>query len=183
MQNNIVTLHDKSFEISVERQDILSAIDSLAQRLNADYGHHPTPPLMIITLSGAMMFATELALRLDFNVEIAFVKCSSYHGGISSSGKINFELECTISPLDRHVIVVEDIVETGNTYVALHQYLTQQQATSIRIATLLRKPNLYKHSLPIDYVALDIEDDFVVGFGLDYNQLGRNLGSIYSLIK
>lgn len=183
MQNNIVTLHDKSFSISLERQNILKAIDALAAKLNTDYGHQSEPPLMVITLSGAMIFAAELAHRLDFNVEIAFIKCSSYHGGLSSSGEIKFEMECTISPENRHVIVVEDIVETGNTYIALHQYLMGKQAKSVRIATLLHKPALYKYSLPIDYVALEIENDFVVGFGLDYNQLGRNLGAIYTLIK
>lgn len=183
MQNNIVTLHDKSFRVSIQREQILQAIDTLAARLNHQYGQCTNPPLMVVTLSGAMIFASELALRLNFDIEIAFIKCSSYNEGTSSSGEVSFDMECTISPSGRDVIVVEDIIETGTTYVALHKYLTQKQAQSIRIATLLYKPNLYKHDLPIDYTALEIEDDFVVGFGLDYNQLGRNLGAIYSLIK
>lgn len=183
MQKNIVTLHDKSFRVSVPRADILRAIESLSRQLNADYEQYSEPPLMIVTLSGAMIFASELASRLDFNVEIAFVKCSSYNEAMSSSSEVVFEMECTISPAGRHVIVIEDIVETGNTYIALHRYLSHKQALSIRIATLLHKPNLYKHDLPIDYAALTIDDDFVVGFGLDYNQLGRNLRAIYSLIK
>lgn len=172
-------LHDLFFEPYIPASQIESAVEGVARRINADYAHCITPPLFLVTLSGAFMFAAELSKYLNIPVEFAFVKCSSYNTAAVSSGEVRFEVECTVSPTGRDVIVVEDVVDTGNTYVALHAYLMRLEARSIRIASLLLKTEVYDKSLPLDYVALSVENIFLVGYGLDYNQLGRNINGIY----
>lgn len=191
-----IEVHGRRFRQLINHDDILVQIEQLGQRINQDFAaiyqnaaQHDNElgaensqrkaPLLVITLSGAFMFGAELAKVLNFPVEIAFIKCCSYGSSMTSSGIIKIELDCTIDPRDRDVIVVEDIIESGKTYVALNRYMIERGATSVRIATLLYKPECYAFDLKIDYSAIEIGDDFVVGFGLDYNQRARELKHIY----
>lgn len=176
-------IHNLNFEPYISAEHLAEQTARVAAQINRDYAISDTPPLILITLGGAVIYAADLVRRLDFMTELSYVKCSSYNDGISSTGQIKMEIEPTISPVGRDVIVVEDIVDTGNTYVALHDYLMRAGAKSVKIATMLIKTAVYNKELPIDYISLEIDDIFVVGSGLDYNQLGRNLAGIYRLSK
>lgn len=176
-------IHDIDFEPYISAAQVETAIRSVAERINTDYAASTEPVLLLITLSGATMFAGELCKSLTIPVEFSFVKCSSYGASTTSSGNIAFNVEPTASLLGRDVIVLEDVVDTGNTWVALHTYIEQQGARSLKIATMLLKPEVYDKSLPLDYVGLEVENKFLVGYGLDYNQLGRNINGIYIRIK
>ncbi len=177
-----VTLHNRVFESYIPESTLQKAIRKVAARINLDYASSQKPPILLVTLNGAFLFGAELYKELTPGFELGFVKLASYGSGTKSSGKVRVEIAPTVPIRGRDVIVVEDVVETGNTIETLYKLLTEAGAKSIRTATLLIKPNLYLKSIPIDYMALEIEDRFVVGFGLDYNQQGRNLRDIYQLV-
>lgn len=181
MISDSITLHNLQFELYKDAAHIEEAIRELADRINNDYSECNSVPLLVITLSGGFMFASELSKYLDFPCEFAFVKCSSYYDGMSSSCQIRFDVELTTPAAGREVIVLEDIIDTGNTYIALRQYLFEKGASSVKIASLLFKKEVYDKQAPIDYIALESENSFLVGYGLDYNQLGRNLNGLYKL--
>lgn len=175
----IMRIHDIDFEPYISSDRIEEAISVLAERINVDYADRDSPLVVLITLSGAMIFASELCKRLTVPVELGFVKCSSYGVTTHSQGDVKFDVEPTIALKGRDVLVAEDIVDTGNTWVALSRYIKKHNARSVGIATLLLKEEVYDKSLPLDYVALKVENIFLVGYGLDYNQLGRNINAIY----
>lgn len=175
-----ITILDHQFELHIAESEILAATARVADRINADYGAGE-PPIMLVTLSGALLFAAELFKHLAFDSRWAFVKCASYGASLSSSGEVRMTLAPTVDVAGRDVIVVEDVVDTGSTWIFLHKYLLEQGARSVKLVTMTLKTEIYDKSLPVDYVALEIEDKFVVGYGLDYNQSGRNLRGIYKL--
>lgn len=176
-----VFLHSREFEPYISCEDIEAAVEVVAVALCHDIKPSTTPPLFLVTLSGAFVFAAELAKRLTIGeVEFAFVKCSSYVGTCSNKN-LTMSLEPTIDVAGRQVIVLEDIVDTGLTYEFLKQYLTQKGALDVKIATLCVKKEVFKNKYPLDYVGLEVEDKFIVGYGLDYDQLGRNLNGLYTL--
>lgn len=175
-----VTLHDKTFKPFIPNAEIEAAIDRVAERLNRDYAGGQDTPLLICVLTGAILFTAELMKRLTFTAELACTKLSSY-AGTESTGFIREDLPVSAQVEGRRILILEDIVDTGTTVTALMAKLQQQGASDVRICTLLYKPESYTGSLPIDYVALDIPSRFIVGFGLDYDQLGRNLPDIYVL--
>ncbi|MEG0814502.1 MAG: phosphoribosyltransferase family protein [Mucinivorans sp.] len=172
-------IHDIDFEPYITADVVQKAIVRVADQINDQYADSAEPVVLLVTLSGAMVFAGELCRHITVPVELAFVKCSSYGEQTTSSGRIAFEVEPTASLLGREVIVLEDIVDTGNTWLALHTYIDKQGAHSIRIATMLCKREIYSNALPLDFVGLDVVSEFLVGYGLDYNQLGRNINGIY----
>ena len=175
-----VRLHDKTFKPFLSNEQINAAIDQVAQKLNADFAGTQDIPILLCVLSGSIMFTAELMKRLDFPVEVAAVKLSSYVG-TRSTGKIRQVMGITAPLKGRRVIIVEDIVDSGNTIVDLHRIVAEHGASEIRICTMLLKPQMYDKNIKLDYVAMEIPDDFIVGFGLDYNELGRNLKDIYAL--
>jgi hypoxanthine phosphoribosyltransferase len=128
------------------------------------------------------MFMSELMKRLDFNCQIVSTKLTSYEG-TSSTGKVKQAMGLTADLTGRRVIIVEDIVDTGNTIVELKRILEEAGAAESRICTMLLKPDAYKKDIPLDYVAMEIPNDFIIGFGLDYDELGRNYKDIYILDK
>lgn len=178
-----ITLHDKTFKLYIPNEDIEKAIDEIASKMNRDFSdstdsHHP---IMLCTLNGAVLYAAELLKRLTFPVEFKAMKLSSYEG-TQSTGKVKAELPAGIGDLNgKTVIVVEDIVDTGNTIVAMKQLLEEMGVERIVVCTLLLKPEVYKKDVKLDYVAMSIPNRFIVGFGLDYNELGRNIKDIYVL--
>ena len=175
-----VRLYDKTFKPFLSNDQINAAIDKVAAKLNADFAGTQDIPILLCVLSGSIMFTAELMKRIDFPVEVAAVKLSSYVG-TRSTGKIRQVMGITAPLKGRRVIIVEDIVDSGNTIVDLHRIVSEHGASEIRICTMLLKPKMYDKDIKLDYVAMEIPDDFIVGFGLDYNELGRNLKDIYAL--
>lgn len=177
-----LTLKDKTFKIFIPYEKISAAIDKVADKLNADFKGCEDIPVLLCVLNGSIMFMGELMQRLDFDCQIVSTKLTSYEG-TSSTGKVKQALGLTADLTGRRVIIVEDIVDTGNTIVELKRILSEAGASHSYVCTLLMKPEAYRQDIPIDYVAMEIPNDFIVGFGLDYDELGRNYKDIYVLDK
>ena len=177
-----IKLKDKTFRVSIPYEDISKAIDKVADKINSDFNGCEDIPVLLCVLNGSIMFMGELMKRLDFNCQIVSTKLTSYDG-TSSTGKVKQALGLTADITERRVIIVEDIVDTGNTIVELKKILADAGASESRICTLLYKPEACRKDLTLDYVAMEIPNDFIVGFGLDYDELGRNFKDIYTLVK
>lgn len=175
-----VTLFDKTFKTFIPYDKIMKAVDDVAEKINEDFRGCQDIPVLLCVLNGSIMFTAELMKRIDFNCEIVSVKLTSYEG-TSSTGTVRQAMGLTGDIRGRRVIIVEDIVDTGNTIVSLKHILADAGACESRVCTLLFKPDSYKKDIPLDYVAIQIPNDFIVGFGLDYNEIGRNLKDIYVL--
>ena len=174
-----VQLYDKSFKPYMSYEEIQKAIDAVAEKINNDLKDEHTP-IFLGVLTGSFMFFGDLLKRINLECETCFIRLASYEG-TSSTGDVKQVLGLTQSVKDRNVVVVEDIVDTGGTITELYNILHENGAKSIRIATLMYKPGSYKGTIKIDYPACSIPNDFIVGFGLDYDQIGRNLKAIYVL--
>lgn len=177
---SLVTLHDKQFRPHIKAEDIHAKVSGLAEKLTADI--KGSFPLFIVVLNGSFIFAADLVKMLKFPCEISFIKLASY-AGTSSTGTVNELFGLTENIEGRTIIILEDIVDTGNTLEKLYHLLQDKKAKEIKIATLLFKPEAYKKKIRVDYVCMEIPNDFVVGYGLDYNGLGRNLKDIYVLAQ
>ena len=176
-----ITIKDKSFSLSISSDSIQNRIKELAKQINADY--KDKRPLFISVLNGAFLFTADLFKQLDIDCEISFLRVSSYEGGVASTGQLRNLLWVNEDIRNRHIILLEDIVDKGDTATFILEELNKQQPADIRIATLLLKPNALKYDIKIDYVGFEIPNDFIVGYGLDYDGLGRNLGNIYKIIE
>jgi hypoxanthine phosphoribosyltransferase len=174
-----VHLHDLDFELFIPEAEVNEAVTRVAAELSAKYAGKR--PLFVGVLNGSFFFAAELLKRLTIECEITFVKVASYHG-TSSTGKVTDLIGFNERIEGRDVVILEDIVDTGNTIVHILDLLRDRHPASISIATLLFKPDAYKQHVAIDHVAIRIPNDFVVGSGLDHNGLGRNLPGIYRII-
>lgn len=175
-----VTLKDKTFKRFIPYCKIEEAIDGVAEKINKDFEGCEDVPVLLCVLNGSIMFMGELMKRLRFNCQTVSIKLTSYEG-TNTTGRVKQALGLTADIKGRRVIVVEDIVDTGNTIVELKQILADNGAAESRICTLLLKPEAYTKDIPLDYVAMEIPNDFIIGFGLDYDELGRNLRDIYIL--
>ncbi|MCY7350287.1 MAG: hypoxanthine phosphoribosyltransferase [Cytophagaceae bacterium] len=174
----MVTVKDKSFRPFIEQIDIERRIAELGEQISKDYiGRQP---LLVVVLNGAFLFAAELMKGINIPCEITFVRVSSYEK-TASTGQVRSLLSLTESIENRDLIIVEDIVDTGLTMTELLGQLTARRPNSIEIATLLHKPEATRVPLKLRYVGFEIENKFVVGYGLDYDGLGRNLAGIYQL--
>ena len=174
-----VKVLDKEFSLYIPQEKIENAIQAVADQVNIDLADKN--PLFLVVLNGAFMFASELFKRLTIPCEISFVKLSSYAG--TETTNVVRELIGLDHSLDgRHVVVVEDIVDTGHTMRYTLQKLRDLKAVDVRIATLFFKPANFQYDYPIDYKGMDIGNEFIVGYGLDYDQQGRNLPDIYKVI-
>jgi len=175
-----VTLFDKTFVPLIPHREILTAIDAVSREVNSFYQDSEDIPVVLCILNGALLFASELLQRLNFNLEVMCVKLASYQG-TSSTGAVKEITGITGSVKGRRVLVVEDIVDTGNTVEYIRESLKEKGATEVKICTMLLKPEVYERDVPMDFVAMEIPNRFIVGFGLDYNEIGRNLKDIYVL--
>lgn len=173
-----VTLHDKTFELFIAEQAIHDAISALAQQINKDY--EGKNPLFLGILNGSFLFSADLFRLIEGNAEISFLKMASYQG-TATTGKINELIGINEDITNRHVIILEDIVDTGITLEKIISDLNTKNPASIAIATLLFKPAAYQKSIPVNYIGMKVANDFLVGYGLDYDGLGRNLKEIYKL--
>ena len=177
-----VTLKDKTFRPFIPYEKIEAAIDTVAEKINKDFEGCEDFPVLLCVLNGSIMFMGELMKRLKFNCQIISIKLTSYEG-TATTGKVRQAMGLTSDISGRRVIIVEDIVDSGNTIVELANILKENGASESRICTLLLKPDAYDKDINIDYVAMEIPNDFIVGFGLDYDEYGRNLKDIYVLDK
>jgi hypoxanthine phosphoribosyltransferase len=171
---------DKTFKEYISEKEIIGRINELAQKINMEFAGKEVVFLGI--LNGAFLFAAELFKRIDLKARISFVKLASYEG-TKSSGTIKELIGWNDDIKDKYVIIIEDIVDTGNTLERIVDELVIRKVSGIKIAALLLKPEAYTKDIPIDYVGFEIPNDFVVGFGLDYDGYGRNLPSIYTLVS
>ena len=175
-----ILVKDRYFVPYIPYERLEKAIDAVAERINHDFKHFNGTPIILCVLNGSILFTGELMKRLDFPCEFSSIRLSSYEGTLST-GVTRKVLGLTSSIKGRTVIVVEDIVDTGKTITDLHALLLDAGAADVKICTMLLKPDVYKKDLKLDYVAMEIENRFIVGFGLDYDQLGRNSKDIYIL--
>ena len=176
---SVVKVHDKSFEIYLPEEKILQRVKEMAAAINKDYADKRL--FCIAILNGSFMFASDLFKQLNLNAELCFIKLASYTG-MKSSGNVVTSIGLDEDLFGKDVLIVEDIVDSGKT---LHEFLPRlmhQQPRSLKIATLLHKSQATKYPLKLDYVGFNIPDKFVVGYGLDYDGLGRNLKEIYQLV-
>jgi hypoxanthine phosphoribosyltransferase len=175
-----IRILDKTFREMISEEALSKRIAELAGQINSDLAGKDVVFLGI--LNGAFLFAADLFRRVELQARISFVKLASYEG-TSSSGSIKELIGWNEDIKNKTVVVVEDIVDTGNTLERVFGELVIRKAAEIRIATMLYKPAAYKKDIHLEYVGFEIPNDFVVGFGLDYNGFGRNLPSVYTLIK
>lgn len=173
-----VTVNGKSFRMSIPEADILREVDRVAAELNRDMAD--ANPIFLCVLNGAFMFAADLMKRVTMPCEISFVKLSSY-AGTQSTGDVRQLIGLSDSLRGRNVVIVEDIVDSGLTMLRLLDLVREHEPRDVRICSLLVKPDKLKVDLHVDYVAMEIPNDFIVGYGLDYDGMGRNLPSIYTL--
>lgn len=175
-----ITVKDKSFRIMLPYSQISEAIDKVADKINADFKGCEDVPVLLCVLNGSIMFMGELMKRLEFDCEVVSTKLTSYEG-TNSTGKVKQALGLTGSLKGKRVIIVEDIVDTGNTIVELKRIVEEAGAVQSYVCTMLLKPEVYTKDIALDYVAMEIPNAFIVGFGLDYDEIGRNYKDIYVL--
>jgi len=175
-----VKILDKEFELSIPESDLLKAVEQVAQQINRDL--EGKNPLMICVLNGSFMFASDLMKRITIPCEISFVKLSSY-SGTGSTGTVKEIIGLNEDITGRTVVLLEDIVDTGLTIINTVKQVKAMGPADVRIATMLFKPDACKHDVSLDYVGMDIPNDFIVGYGLDYDGYGRNLNSIYTVVE
>lgn len=176
---SVIKVHDKSFDTYLSEEVIQGRIKEMAADINRDYTGKR--PLFIAILNGSFMFASDLFKHLSIDAEICFIKLASYKG-MKSSGNVVTSIGLEDDLFGKEVVIVEDIVDTGKT---LHNFLPKllhQQPKSLKIASLLHKSEATEYPLQLDYIGFDIPNKFVVGYGLDYDGLGRNLKEIYQLV-
>ena len=173
-----IQVHDKQFVPYLTAEKIQQRILEQSQQLSVDYAH--TKPLFIAILNGSFMFAADLFRRVTVDAEISFIKVASYKG-MRSTGNVVTSIGLEQDIYGRHLIIVEDIVDTGKTLHNFLPTLQHQQPASLKIVTLLHKPEATEYPLTLDYVGFSIPNKFVVGYGLDYDGLGRNYNAIYQL--
>ena len=174
----LIKVHDKQFEPYLSETEIQEKVKELAAKINTDY--QDRRPLFIAILNGSFMFASDLFKYLTTDAEICFIKLASYKG-TKSTGHIITAIGLDTDITGRDVVILEDIIDTGKT---LNEFLPQvrnQQPSSLKIAVLLHKPEATVYPLEIDYCCFSIPNKFVVGYGLDYDGLGRNLKELYQL--
>ncbi|MCE5205308.1 MAG: hypoxanthine phosphoribosyltransferase [Porphyromonadaceae bacterium] len=173
-----ITIKDKQFDLFIEHEVIEHEIMRVAQQINTELAERN--PIFLVVLNGAFMFAAELMKEVSIPCEITFVRLASYQG-TTSTNKVKEVLGLNEDIEERLVVIVEDIVDSGTTMTTLLQELTVFKPAEVKIATLLFKPAALKKKIQLDYVALEIPNDFIVGYGLDYNGYGRNLKDIYKV--
>lgn len=174
----IIKIHDKEFRPYISAQELDTQISRLAKEIKTNLGDKK--PLFVAILNGSFMFASDLLKKYERECEIAFVKLSSYQG-VESSQTIKELVGLTHNVEGRDIIIIEDIVDTGNTLTEIYRIFQDKKVASLQIATLFFKPEAYVKNLDIHYIGFSIENKFIVGYGLDYDELGRNLPEIYQL--
>lgn len=175
----MIQINDKSFEVFIRENELQEKIKTLAARINEEYQGKEV--IFIAILNGAFMFAADLLKSITLPCEISFVKVSSYHGGMSTTGRVDELIGLNASIENKEVIILEDIVDTGITIDKIITLLKAESPASVKVCTLLYKPDAFKGKKAPELVGMSIPNKFVVGYGLDYDEKGRNLREIYQL--
>lgn len=173
-----IHIKDKTFRPYISGEKIARAVDRVARCIREDVRQEEGTPLFVVMLNGAFMFASDLLRAIDVPCEVAFMRMKSYQG-TASTGTVDLLQDMHAEISGRTVIVIEDIVDTGATMHALLEHLQRRRPKCVKIASLLFKPESLQYDVPVDYVAFEIPRDFIVGYGLDYDEEGRNLKDIY----
>jgi hypoxanthine phosphoribosyltransferase len=174
-----VKLGDKTFQKYIEEAKIQEAVKRIGEQINQDY--EGKCPLIIPVLNGSFMFAADLVKQLTCLCEVSFIKASSYRG-TNSSGELTSLIGINEDISGRDIILLEDIIDTGHTLSKIIPLFKELKPASIKVVTLLFKPAALKANMQIDYIGIEIPNEFIIGYGLDYNGLGRNLKEIYQVI-
>ena len=170
---------DKEFKLYIKQEEIETVIKDIANQINVEY--KDKNPLFLVMLNGAFMFASQLFKELTIDCETSFVKYASYDG-TQSTCEVKELIGLNSSLEGRNVVIIEDIIDSGFTMKCLLQKLESMKVASAKVATMLFKPNAFKFDYKIDYIGMNIGNEFIVGYGLDYNQHGRNYASIYKVV-
>lgn len=183
-----ITLGDKDFQLLIEPHDIGEDIWHLAHQLNSLYEGQEVKPLLLVVLNGAVPFAMDLIKKLRFDFDLDFTKVSSYKGAIERTHRegmdgLAIEVDGQLDPTGRDIILIEDVVDTGDTVTALKQRLLEYGADTVETCTLLFKPEVFNYEYRPRFIGSFIPDRFVVGYGMDYKGLGRGLPGIYQLVE
>ena len=178
LSEKVITVHDKQFVPYIEATDLHKRIKEMAEKINIDF--KGKKPLFLAILNGSFMFAADIFRQIEIEAEICFVRLSSY-AGTESTGQVVTAIGLDKDLTNRHIIILEDIIDTGRTLAAFLPHLREQNPASIAIVTLLHKPDATQFKVPIDDCGFSIPNLFVLGYGLDYNGLGRNLPGLYQL--
>ncbi len=174
----MLQIHDKTFEIFIGKEEIQAEVKSLADQINTDYFEKEV--VFVAILNGAFMFAADLMKKVNLPCEISFVKVSSYHG-TNTTGRVDEVIGLNTKIAGKHVVLIEDIVDTGITMDKVYSLLNVEKPASIEIVSLLYKPEAFKGKHVPKYVGFSIPNKFVLGYGLDYNEHGRNTEDLYQL--
>lgn len=174
----MIQLEDKTFEVFIQEEEITKEIATLAERINLEYQNKEVT--FIAILNGAFMFASDLVKMITIPCEISFVKVSSY-SGTSTRGRVDELIGLSTDISNKHLIILEDIVDTGITIDKISTLMSVENPASIKVCTLLFKPDAFQGKKEPDYIGFSIPNKFVVGYGLDYNEKGRNIKEIYQL--
>ena len=173
-----ITLHNKKFKVFISETEISAIVHSMANQINNSGVKNP---LFIAVLNGSFLFAADIIRKINIpNCEISFIKLSSYLG-TESTGEVNELIGLGKDIKNRNIIILEDIIDTGITLEKIMSLVQKEKVADIKVATLLFKPEAYKKEIEIDFIGKSIANDFVVGYGLDYDEIGRNLPNIYKL--
>ena len=175
-----ITVKDKIFSPFITAAEIDNAISKIAVSMNKDLAGKN--PLFLIVLNGAFMFAADLVKKLNFPCELSFIKLASY-SGTKSSEKVRELIGLNEDLTGRTIVVIEDIIDTGITLGDLMETVKSKNADEVKLAALLFKPKAFQKSYPIDYIGIEIPNDFIVGYGLDYDGYGRNYPDIYKIVE
>jgi len=176
---SIIKLHDLNFTPFISEKELSEIVSSLVKEVSADLDPDEIP-IFIGILNGSFLFAADFIRKYTHNCEVSFVKLSSYDG-ISSSDVVHELIGINEDLTGRTIIILEDIIDTGTTLHKIYDSFKNKDIKQLKIATLFFKPDVHRKELPIDYIGKNIEDKFIVGYGLDYNGLGRNLPAVYQL--
>ncbi len=175
----LIKVHDKNFKPYISADKISEEVKRVASEINKDYAGRK--PLFIAILNGSFMFASDLFKEINIEAEICFIKLASYKG-TKSSGQVITAIGLDVDLVGREIIVIEDIVDTGNTLSKFLPQILHHHPASLKIAALLHKPEAMVHPIQIDYLGFSVPNKFLLGFGLDYDGLGRNIKEIYQLV-
>jgi hypoxanthine phosphoribosyltransferase len=180
MNKEVIQVHDKQFELFISEDRIQREVSRIAEEMNRDLAHKD--PIFLGILNGAFMFASDLYKQLTFPCQITFLKLASY-SGTQSTGTVKQLIGINLDLKDRFVVVLEDIVDTGVTLETIIRQLSGYEPSDIRVATFLHKPEATLREVKLDYVGLEIPNDFILGYGLDYDGYGRNFKEIYQVVE
>ena len=171
---------DKEFKLYIKQEEIETVIKDIANQINEDY--KGKSPIFLVLLNGAFMFASQLLKELTLDCETSFVKYASYNG-TQSTGNVKELIGLNSSLEGRDIVIIEDIIDSGYTMKCILKKLEDLKVASVKIATMLFKPNAFEFDYKVDYIGMNIGNEFIVGYGLDYNEHGRNYASIYKVVE